>query len=98
MKPRFIPTATAVSLALLVGACSTTPAFDEGFGVAARALALQQTRDLAATERNADRPVDGIEGQAASGVMSRYYQSFTKPPAPENVFNIGVGTGRKEGQ
>jgi len=96
MKSNPIP--AALILTLLLGACSTTPAFDSSFGVAAHALALQQTRDLGATERNADRPVDGIEGQAASGVMTRYYQSFAKPATPENVFNIGLGTTKRDGQ
>lgn len=77
---------------LAVAACSTSPAFDRSFGESARLATFQQTRDPSATERNGDRPVDGIEARAASKTMDRYYKSFAEPPPPVNVFNIGLGS------
>lgn len=87
------PLCLMMAIPLMAAACSTSPAFDRSFGESSRLATFQQTRDPAASERNGDRPVDGIEAQAASKTMDRYYKSFAEPPPPVNVFNIGLGNG-----
>lgn len=84
--------AIALGAAVLSVACSTltTPASDARFGVATMTLKAQQTRNPAAAVRNEDRPVDGIDGQAASHAVDQYYKSFTKPPPPMTILNMGV--------
>lgn len=84
--------AIALGAAALGAACSTlsTPATDARFGVATMTLKTQQTRDPAASVRNEERPVDGIEGQAASHAVDQYYKSFTKPPPPMTILDMGV--------
>lgn len=70
----------------------TTPRWDARFGEATRTLFAQQVlHPAAATDA---RPVDGIDGQAAAATQLRYQKSFAEPPAPANVFTIGV-TGAK---
>ena len=89
----------AVSLAavLMLGACAaTTPVFDANFSHATRQTLAAQVRDSEATTRNQDRPVDGLDGRAAREAMDRYYQSFSQPPTPTNVFSIGLSTGAGE--
>ncbi|TXG98359.1 MAG: hypothetical protein E6R09_11455 [Rhodocyclaceae bacterium] len=71
-------------------ACETTPQIDAGFGNASMALKAQQTRDPMASVRNEGRLVDGLEGQAASNAVDLYYKTFTKPPPPMTIFNMGV--------
>lgn len=82
-------------LALLVAAmtgCATssTPQFDSGFGDAVNAARAQQTINPDASQNT--QSVDGMDGEAANSVMDRYHQSFDKPPATGNIFNIGVGS------
>lgn len=83
-------------LALLVAgltgcATSSTPQFDSGFGDAVNAAKAQQTINPDASLNT--KSVDGIDGEAANSVMDRYHQTFQKPPATGNIFNIGVGGG-----
>jgi len=77
--------------------CSTSPAFDQSFGQATTVMVVQQYRDPDAEQKNAGRLVDGIEANAASAAMDRYYKSFAEPPTSNNVLNIDFGrasTGR----
>lgn len=73
-----------------VAGCATTPQVDERFGEASAILKAQQTRDPVASVRNADRPVDGLEGRAASNAVDQYYKSFTKEPPPMPIINFGL--------
>jgi type IV pilus biogenesis protein CpaD/CtpE len=82
----------ALLMASLAGcATSSTPQFDSGFGDAVNAARAQQTINPEASLNT--KPVDGMDGEAANSVMDRYHQSFQKPPATGNIFNIGVGGG-----
>lgn len=84
--------AIVLGIGTLCSACSsmTTPATDARFGTATMALKGQQTRDPAAPVRNEGRPVDGLEGPAASNALDQYYKSFTKPAPPMTILNMGV--------
>ncbi len=78
-------------MAALTGcATSSTPQFDSGFGDAVNAAKAQQTLNPDASQNT--QSVDGMDGKAANSVMDRYHQSFDKPPAVGNIFNIGVGS------
>jgi hypothetical protein len=81
------------AVSLLAGCASTTPALDASFGEALMTIKARQTRDPAAALTNANKSVDGIEAQAASNSMDRYYKSFATPPAPMNIINIGAPAG-----
>jgi hypothetical protein len=74
----------------LAGCAPTTPHLDARFGDAVNIAKAQQTLNPDASQ-NTD-PVAGLDGQAASAVIDRYHTSFEKPPAPANVFSIGVGS------
>jgi len=56
-------------------------------------LKAQQLRDPAAAMRNVNRPVDGIEGPAASHAVDQYYKSFSQPASPMTIFNFGMAGG-----
>lgn len=71
-------------------ATSSTPQFDSGFGDAVNAARAQQTLNPEASQNT--QSVDGMDGKAANSVIDRYHQSFEKPPAVGNIFNIGVGS------
>jgi hypothetical protein len=62
---------------------------DASFGEAVAMARAQQTLNPDAPS-NTD-PVAGMDGVAAKGVMDRYNSSYKQPPAPVNVFNIGIG-------
>ena len=82
----------ALLMASLTGcATSSTPQFDNTFGDAVNAARAQQTINPDASQNT--KPVEGIDGEAANSVMDRYHQSYEKPPATGNIFNIGVGGG-----
>ena len=80
-----------VALTLLAGCAETTPYYDSRFGEAVTAVTAQQVLNPDAS-RNLE-PVRGLEGQAAASTMDRYHKTFENPPAPVNVFTIGVGSG-----
>jgi hypothetical protein len=80
-----------VALAALAGCAPTTPRLDASFGDAVNTAKAQQTINPDAS-LNTD-PVAGLGGQAANAVIDRYNKSYEKPPAPTNVFTIGVGDG-----
>ena len=77
--------------AALSGCAPTTPRLDANFGDAVNTAKAQQTLNPDAS-LNTD-PVAGLDGTAANAVIDRYNKSYEKPPAPTNVFSIGVGTG-----
>jgi starvation-inducible outer membrane lipoprotein len=78
---------------LLAGCVSTTPTVDARHGQSLTTLKATQTRDPAAAVSNASRSADVVDGRVASNTMERYYQSFSVPPAPMNIINIGVPAG-----
>jgi len=80
-----------VLIPLLGGCASTTSRLDLRFGESLSVLQAQQTADLSAPTRNRDRMVLGFEARTASLTMDRYYQSYTRPPKPVNIFSIGFG-------
>lgn len=81
-----------VCVAALSGCAEVTPAWDQRFGETVNIARAQQTIDPDAS-RNSDR-VAGLDGQSAKAAIDRYHQSFQTPPAPINVFNIGIGSSR----
>lgn len=85
-----IPLLVLLVAGLTSCATSSTPQFDSGFGDAVNAARAQQTINPDASQNT--KSVDGIDGEAANSVMDRYHQSFDKPPATGNIFNIGVGS------
>lgn len=80
--------------ALAIAGCTTRYTAEEGFGDSVRAAQAQQVLNPDAP-RNTD-PVKGLHGVAAKSTVDRYQKSFETPPAPINVFNIGV-TGSSSG-
>ncbi|HJW24924.1 MAG TPA: pilus assembly protein [Rhodocyclaceae bacterium] len=84
--------ALVLGVAILSSGCSTltTPESDARFGASSMTLWAQQSRDPAASVRNEKRPVDGIEGKAASNAVDQYYKSFTKPAPQMTILNLGV--------
>jgi hypothetical protein len=79
--------------ALLAACAPTTPSFDDGFGLTTRQLMAQQVRHPQATQVNADRPVDGIDGRAGREVHERYIRGFIEPVKPAPIFNLGGSGG-----
>lgn len=86
-------------MALLAAGCAENRyREEEGFGDAVRAAKARQIINPDAS-RSAKRP-DGLDGKAAKATIDRYEKSFESPPAPVNVFTIGIGgsTGASGGQ
>ena len=79
--------ATAVLLATVLAACTTTPNYDQRFGDAVRQARLKMTLNPDAN-KNADT-VAGLDGTAAKEGVTRYENSFKTPPPVTNVINIG---------
>lgn len=77
------------AVALLGGCAMAHYETEAGFGDTVRAAQAQQTINPDASRNLA--PPNGLEGAAAKAVVDRYEKSFETPPAPVNVFNIGVG-------
>ena len=87
-----IPSIATIGVLWLNGCVPTTPHWDEQFGYSTQALLAQQLRNPDASQANADRPVDGIDGRAARGAMDRYPKSYAPAePQPYNVITLGVG-------
>lgn len=82
--------AILLAVAALVAGCGTTPQIDERFGETSMGLKALQTRDPSASLRNENRPVDGLEGRAASYAVDQYYKSFTKEVQPMTILNFGL--------
>lgn len=75
----------AAALALQLSACAvTTPQADARFGQSLRATLAAQVIDPAAA-RDA-RPVNGLDGRAATSALTHYEHSFEPaPPAPPMI-------------
>lgn len=82
--------ALVASVGALAGCVSPAPVLDSQLGSAVLAARAQQTLNPDAA-RNAAPPV--LDGQAANDAIDRYHDSFKAPPAPVNVFTIGIGAG-----
>lgn len=80
-----------VGAILLAGCVPRSTVVDQHFGEAVNAAKAQQTLNPDAS-RNRD-PASGLDGQAANATIDRYHKSYETPPAPVNVFTIGVGSG-----
>lgn len=93
MNTTWIKWATGALIAggALAGCAPNTPRLDASFGGAVEMARARQTLNPDASS-NAD-PVKGMDGMAASAAIDRYNSSFKQPPAPTNVFNIGIGSG-----
>jgi type IV pilus biogenesis protein CpaD/CtpE len=66
-----------IAALLLLQGCSTTPRFENNFGMAVRANLTAQTIDPRGGG-NAN-PATGIDGPAAQAAHQRYQQSFIQP-------------------
>jgi hypothetical protein len=75
--------------AVLVGCATETPYMDQRFGEAVTSAKALQTINPEAS-LNTD-PVVGMGGPAADATIVRYHDSYKTPPAPSNVFTIGIG-------
>ena len=75
--------------AVLAGCAPTSPHWDAHFGEAQRMMMAQQVLNPDAGMQDVPNSLDG--GAARESVI-RYRNTFKEPPAPQNVFNIGVGT------
>lgn len=79
-------------LGMLAGCAATsTPNLDKKFGEAVNAAKAQQIINPDAPR--ATDPVKGVDGVAAAAAMDLYKKSYESPPAPTNVFTIGIGSG-----
>lgn len=87
--------ASLAASAGLAACASTTPHLDARFGDAVNTAKAQQIIDTDASQ-NTD-PVAGLDGKAANAVIDRYHKSYEKPPAPVDVFTIGVGSSSTSG-
>ncbi len=78
--------------ALALAGCSVFYTADAGpdFGVAVKGSTAAQVANPGPAQRT-EVPL-ALDGEASKLLIENYYASFEKPPAPVNVFNIGVGT------
>ncbi len=78
--------------ALAIAGCSMLYATDAGenFGVTVKGATAAQIANPGPA-RTAAVPL-AIDGEVAKNAVDNYYTSYETPPAPVNVFNIGVGT------
>jgi len=82
--------ALACAAAAALGACAPAETqTDLAFGDSVRAAVAAQTLHPQAS-RNMTPPA-GMDGRAARATVDRYEKSFESPPAPLNVFTIGMG-------
>ncbi len=79
-----------LSGAILTGCAPTTPHWDQHFGEAQRMMMAQQVLDHDAGLKDLPTTMDG---NASRESVVRYRGSFKEPPAPQNEFTIGVGSG-----
>jgi hypothetical protein len=84
---------SVTALVLTTGCVSISPSFDDQFGQTVPTLRAQQIANPHAAIENQERAVTGMDGRAAREAVDRYYKSFREPPAPTNVFTIGIGSG-----
>lgn len=82
---------TSATVAMQAGCAPTTPQYDSRFGQSVRMTMAQQTLNPDAASKNVPESMDG---PAARESAVRYRNAFKEPPPPQNVFNIGVGSGQ----
>ena len=80
-------TIAALTAAALLTACSTTPTLDRAFGTSLRQARAQQTLHPEAGREQ--RPVNGLDAQAAAGAYQNYQQSFLNKDDQSSNFTIG---------
>lgn len=78
---------TCLTLFALLAGCAATPHYDARFGDAVRQARAAMTIDPNASS-NRD-PAAGIDGQAGGEALTRYHDSFKKPPPVVNVISVG---------
>ncbi len=89
-----LPIVAALTLlggAVLSGCAPTTPHWDQRFSEAQRMMMAQQVINPDAGTKELPPSMDG---PASRESVIRYRGTFREPPAPQNVFNIGVGGSR----
>ncbi|WP_343728829.1 hypothetical protein [Duganella sp.] len=79
-------------LAVLLSACANSPRLDREFGNSLRLARAQQTLNPEAGR--VQRPVNGLDAQAAGAAYQNYQQSFISKDDQNNGFTIGVGSKR----
>jgi hypothetical protein len=83
--------AVALCGLLLIGACtSTTPVFDEQFGLSVRSLKTPQTLHPDAAIANRARSADGLDGRSAREVHERYVRGSSSPSAAAPLLGPGA--------
>jgi hypothetical protein len=93
MNRKYIHLLFGGALVLLAAGCvQRAPVLDSQFGVAVTLLKAQQILNPEAS-RNAD-PVAGMDGKAAKSAYDEYQKSYRVPAPQQNVFTIGIGSGR----
>lgn len=97
MTQRTIIRMAGLALAALIAGGCAHPRYptDAAFGDAVRTAQAQQTVNPDAS-RNPAGP-KGIDGAAAKATVDRYQKTYETPPAPVNVFAIGVGADTTSG-
>lgn len=81
----------ALLAALALAGCAIYPSgVDQNFGASVKSATALQVVNPGA--RAAGGPL-ALDGQAAKFAIDRYNHSFEQPPTPQNVLNIGIGTG-----
>ena len=84
----------AIGVVLSSGCAPTSPRYDSHFGESVRMLTAQQTINPDAGSKQVP---EAMEGAAARETIVGYRDSFRDPPAPQNTFTIGVGSGSNSG-
>lgn len=80
-----------LAAAALTGCAWQASNVDQRFGSAVMTACARQVVDPAAAAKRRG-PVD-MDAVAANSAVDNYEKSFCAPPAPGNVFNIGIGAG-----
>lgn len=89
MKPIQTAATQAMFVAIALSGCvQTTPQWDQHFGEAQRMMMAQQVLNPDAGMKDVPEAMDGA---ASRETVVRYRSTFKEPPAPQNVFTIGVG-------
>lgn len=85
------PAAGVCALLSVVACVPTAPAFEQGFGSSVRTAVAEQTMNPNATQANANKIPEGLDGRAARETMERYQRSFEQAPKQSSPFVIGLG-------
>ncbi len=89
-KLKSIAVLPALAVTLLTGCAPTTPHWDQRFGESQRMMMAQQVMNPDAGLKELPPWMDG---PASRESVLRYRSTFREPSPPQNVFNIGVGSG-----